>query len=172
MDDLIRREDVLAALWLRMMKADEIDSDIFRDLRTANIISESLHQAEKDINEMPVANVMNAIDRQAAVEMVREIPATLDMEKGILMIDKAEVMTKLMLMMPAQLVYKREKNNNLRKEILIKAIEIVRGFVHECSGTTIYKHLPDGKVITADWGYVIEGLEQLHEWAKKWRIEK
>ena len=43
---------------------------------------------------------------------------------------------------------------------------MVLDFVNECEGTTIRLKTPDGKELDGDWGYVVEGLEEIIKWAK------
>lgn len=50
---------------------------------------------------------------------------------------------------------------------LAEAAQMVLDFVNECEGTTIRLKTPDGEELDGDWGYVVEGLEEIIEWAKR-----
>lgn len=50
---------------------------------------------------------------------------------------------------------------------LAEAAQMVLDFVNECEGTTIRLKTPDGEELDGDWGYVLEGLEEIIEWAKR-----
>jgi hypothetical protein len=49
---------------------------------------------------------------------------------------------------------------------LAEAAQMVLDFVNECEGTTIRLKTPGGEELDGDWGYVLEGLEEIIGWAK------
>ena len=54
-----------------------------------------------------------------------------------------------------------------KEEYLAVAAQMVLDFVNECEGTTIRLKTPDGKELNGDWGYVVEGLEEIIKWVKR-----
>lgn len=51
---------------------------------------------------------------------------------------------------------------------LAEAAQMVLDFVNECEGSTIIRlKTPDGKELDGDWGYVVEGLEEIIKWAER-----
>jgi hypothetical protein len=51
---------------------------------------------------------------------------------------------------------------------LAEAAQMVLDFVNECEGSTIIRlKTPDGEELDGDWGYVVEGLEEIIRWAKR-----
>lgn len=50
---------------------------------------------------------------------------------------------------------------------LAEAAQMVLDFVNECEGTTIRLKTPDGEELDGDWGYVVEGLEEIIKWAER-----
>ena len=53
------------------------------------------------------------------------------------------------------------------EECLAVAAQMVLDFVNGCEGTTIRLKTSDGKELDGDWGYVLEGLEEIIKWAER-----
>jgi hypothetical protein len=51
---------------------------------------------------------------------------------------------------------------------LAEAAQMVLDFVNECEDSTIIRlKTPDGEELDGDWGYVLEGLEEIIKWAER-----
>lgn len=56
---------------------------------------------------------------------------------------------------------------------MLFAVHMVRNFICSAPGTTTRRYMPDGECLSCDWGYVLDGLDEIERYLtgkpKEWR---
>lgn len=56
--------------------------------------------------------------------------------------------------------------DRIDRERLKEACLLLLDFIDSCPGGDSWLETPDGHELRTDWGYVIEGLEEIKKWAR------
>ena len=58
--------------------------------------------------------------------------------------------------------------------MMLYSVKMVRNFITSAPGTTTRRYMPNGECLSCDWGYVLDGLDEIEryligkpkEWSK------
>ena len=48
-----------------------------------------------------------------------------------------------------------------------QAAKLLSDFIDSCPGGDSYLITPDGKELRTDWGYAVDGIQLIHDWAER-----
>ena len=48
-----------------------------------------------------------------------------------------------------------------------QAAKLLSDFIESCPGGDSYLITPDGEDLRTDWGYAVEGIQLIHDWAER-----
>lgn len=48
-----------------------------------------------------------------------------------------------------------------------QAAKLLSDFIESCPGGDSYLITPDGEELRTDWGYAMEGIQLIHDWAER-----